>query len=296
VGMARRQMGEIGVVIVGHLATNEDRTPFGTEVSVGGSAYYCAVGASVMEPSRVGVVAPIGNEFDLDALARLGVDHEGVRRYPGETPHFIITQTPEGTRMFDAAWGVAGQARIDAFPTCYADAKYVHLSTAPPRQQLAWITWLRRHCPQATVSVDVFEAFATNHPAESRRACLLADVVFLNDDEARLLAWSRPEGNAQATILKHGPGGAEYLDVQGATNVPAIAVPATETTGAGDILAGVFLCLTSLGMTPTVALRHAVTVATASVQSFGVDTTAVRTAIDQARGALGLVHTVGQAG
>jgi sugar/nucleoside kinase (ribokinase family) len=294
--MAKRQMREIDLVLVGHLATNEDRTPFGSKVSVGGSAYYCAVGASVIEASRVGVVAPIGNDFDLDVLAPLGVDHEGVRRYPGETPHFIITQTPDGRRMFNAAWGIASQARIDAFPTCYGDAKHVHLSTAPPGQQLAWIAWLRRHCPQATVSVDMFEAFAADHPVESRRACLLADVVFLNDDKARLLAWSRPAGKAHATVLKHGPGGAEYLDVRGVTNVPTIAVSATETTGAGDILAGVFLSLTSFEITPAVALRHAVTVATASVQSFGVDTMVVTTAIEQVRSDLGLVRTVGLVG
>jgi ribokinase len=261
---------------------------------MGGSAYYCAVGACVAQPSGIGVVAPVGDDFDLDVLTRLGIDYEGVREYPGETPRFAITQVADGTRTFTAAWGVATRVRIDAFPSRYAAAKYVHLSTAPPEEQLTWIAWLRRQAAQCTVSVDMFEAFASSHSAMSRRVCLSADLVFLNDEEARLLAWTRPKGNAQAMILKHGPEGAEYIDAWRTVAISTVHVPAIDTTGAGDILAGVFLALRSGGATPEVALRHAVAVATASVQSFGVDTAAVANVIDKVRLALGIVDRVGR--
>jgi sugar/nucleoside kinase (ribokinase family) len=67
-----------------------------------------------------------------------------------------------------------------------------------------------------------------------------------------------------------------------------------DTTGAGDILAEVFLALRSGGAATEVALRHAVAVATASVQSFGVDTTAVANGIGKVRLALGIVDRVGR--
>jgi ribokinase len=140
----------------------------------------------------------------------------------------------------------------------------------------------------------MFEAFASSHSAMSRRVCLSADLVFLNDEEARLLAWTRPKGNAQAMILKHGPEGAEYIDAWRTVAISTVHVPAIDTTGAGDILAGVFLALRSGGATPEVALRHAVAVATASVQSFGVDTAAVANVIDKVRLALGIVDRVGR--
>jgi sugar/nucleoside kinase (ribokinase family) len=285
----------LDLVIIGHLAANEDRTAYGTKVSMGGSAYYCAVGASVVEPSIVGVVAPVGHDFDIDVLARLGVDCDGVRRYAGTTPRFVMTQAADGTRMFNATWGVAGQARLDAFPRHYADARHVHLATAPPEEQLAWILWLRRNVAGSTVSVDMFEAFASSQRAQSRQACLLADVVFLNDDEARLLAWARPEGNAQVTVLKHGRDGAEYIDLWRRSAIPTVPAPAIETTGAGDVLAGVFLALRSSGINPEVALRHAVAVATSSVQSFGVDAAPVAKAIREARLALGIADRLGRA-
>jgi sugar/nucleoside kinase (ribokinase family) len=207
----------------------------------------------------------------------------GVKAFEGRTPRFVITQRPDGGREFEADWGVAAQVRLHIFPRRYLEAEHVHLCTAPPAQQLAWIGWLRRQRPEVTISIDMFEAFVHRYPAASRRACLAADLVFLNQEESDALGWTLPEGRAAATVLKRGPHGADYLDRSQQARVGATQVPTIDTTGAGDILAGSFLALRALGLAPTVALPRAVRIATASVQSFGVETVALRQAIDRVR-------------
>src|SRR5437870_1396799 len=276
-------MSRCDIVFVGHLAWNRDRTPHGDHTAVGGSALYCALGTCVGDPHRVGVVAPIGRDFDVAPLRRLGVDCTGVRAFHGRTPLFVITQRPDGGRDFEADWGVAAQVRLHIFPRRYLEAEHVHLCTAPPAQQLAWIGWLRRQRPEMTISIDTFEAFVHQYPTASRRACLAADLVFLNQEESDALGWTLPEGRAAATVLKRGPHGVDYFDRAQQMRIETAQVPAIDTTGAGDVLAGSFLALRTLGLAPAVALPHAVRIATASVQSFGVETVALWQTIDRVR-------------
>ena len=99
-GWQRAAMSRCDIVFVGHLAWNRDRTPHGDHTAVGGSALYCALGTCVGDPHRVGVVAPIGRDFDVAPLRRLGVDCTGVRVFDGRTPRFVITQRPDGGRDF----------------------------------------------------------------------------------------------------------------------------------------------------------------------------------------------------
>jgi len=64
--------------------------------------------------------------------------------------------------------------------------------------------------------------------------------------------------------------------------VPA-SVPVVDTTGAGDVLAGAFLALRSVGVDVRAALRHAVAIASASVVDFGVDGVDVQAALSHTR-------------
>ena len=86
----------------------------------------------------------------------------------------------------------------------------MHLGTAPPRQQLAWLDFLRDKGCRAQVSVDMFESFVATERDACRRLCDRADLIFLNDVEYQGLYDGESHPRAPA-VLKHGPGGAEFL-------------------------------------------------------------------------------------
>jgi len=95
-------------------------------------------------------------------------------------------------------------------------------------------------------------------------AALLAevDLVLVNEPEAALLDL-RP---ASVVVVTRGAAGAVLRDREGREDqVAAPAVPAVDTTGAGDVLAGVLAAGLCLGMAPLQALRWGVAAASLKV-------------------------------
>jgi sugar/nucleoside kinase (ribokinase family) len=256
------------VVLVGHVGFATDRTPGGTVSYPGGSGYAAAFAASALLGDRVGLVTQVGPDFNVDSLRRLGVNMAGVSVLPGASAVFFIDQLPGGRLSFRSELGVAAKPRVDLFPARYLQARYLHLGSAPPRQQLAWLEFLRGAGCRARVSVDMFEPFVAADPGACRAACERADLLFLNDAEYRELYDGSPP-HAPA-VVKRGAGGAEYLAAPVRHRVPAPPADEVDPVGAGEILAGVFLALRARGLPENRALSHAVTAATASVTEFGV--------------------------
>jgi sugar/nucleoside kinase (ribokinase family) len=183
---------------------------------------------------------------------------------------FRIEQFPDGTRSFESDLGVAARPRLDLFPTSYLQAWHIHLGTAPPRQQIAWLRFLRDKESIAEISVDMFEYFVEREPADSRAVCDLADLIFMNKAEYDGL-YEAHEYPKSPVVLKYGAGGAELIRDGMKHHVPADPVDEIDPIGAGEILAGVFLALQARGLSEERALRHAVDAATRSVTEFGVD-------------------------
>lgn len=259
------------LVLIGHVgwATNESSS--GSRVSLGGSGYAAAFAASLVRPGQVGLVAQVGPDLAGPGLSRLRADRAGLAVVPGESAAFHITEHGDGTRSFRSSLGVAARPQFGTFPAAYFQAHHVHLGTMPPAQQLAWLTYLRDHGLRAPISVDTFEHFVTTEPAASREACDLADLIFINEAEYAGL-YRDSESPKAPTILKHGPRGADFIS-DGMTHF-ASATPAAHVvdgTGAGEILAGVYLALRTGGLTEGQALDQAVRAATSSVTEFGVD-------------------------
>jgi sugar/nucleoside kinase (ribokinase family) len=259
------------LVLIGHVGWATNETPSGTRGSLGGSGFAAAFAASLVLPGRVGLVAQLGRDLAGRGLRGLRIDRAGLAVLPGESAAFHITEHGDGTRSFRSSLGVAACPRFGTFPTAYFQAQHVHLGTMPPAQQLAWLRFLRDHGLRAPVSVDTFEHFVTTEPAASREACDLADLIFIN--EAEYAGLYRDNASPKAPmILKHGPRGADFIS-DGMTYF-ASATPATHVvdgTGAGEILAGVYLALRAGGLTEGRALDYAVRAATSSVTEFGVD-------------------------
>lgn len=273
--------GRPALVLIGHVGLATDRTPSGMTTYTGGSGYAAAIAASAVFDG-VGLVTQVAQDFDLAALRRIPLDLDGVAVLAGASATFSIEQFADGTQTFTSDLGVAAAPRFDLFPAAYLHATYVHLATAPPQQQVAWLKFLRDKGCHAQVSVDVFEPFAANEPGASREACELADLVFMNDME-RAGLYGRKSYPKAPTILKHGPGGADFIANGTRLHVPAPSVREVDPIGAGEILAGVFLALRARRLPVIHALSYAVSAATSSVTEFGVDGPRVTRALNLIR-------------
>jgi ribokinase len=273
--------GRVQLVIVGHFGFAEDHTPFGSAVNLGGSGYACAVGAGVGDAGRIGIVANIGEDFDLEALDRLGVDKTGARVVAGKAPRLTITQHAANGRSFESVLGVAASSSVRLFPDSYTHADHVHLATMPPDEQLYWLRTVRE-MSECKISVDTFEASAAEFPEESRTLCYSADLVFMNEEERRLLFTTHAMPTVDV-VLKHGAGGASYYSGGTRVHVSAPLAEAVDTTGAGEVLAGAFLSLRTLGVPVLRSLQYAVEAASAKVGEFGVDGEALKRTIRRIR-------------
>jgi len=274
------------LVLIGHAGFATDRTPHGMAKYVGGSRFAGAFAASVLLDGGVGLVTQVGEDFDLGHLRRLPLDLEGVAVVPGASATFVIDQVPDGSLRFRSDLGVAAEPRFDLFPASYFEASHVHLGTAPPRQQLEWLDFLRSRGCHAQISADMFEPFVAAEPDACRSMCDRSDLVFLNEAEFRGIyaGKSQPRG---PVILKHGPSGAEYLGAGKRHSVLAPSVEELDPIGAGEILAGAFLALRTRGLPEDQALAYAVGAATASVTEFGGAGSGVTRELQRVRDELG---------
>ena len=256
------------LVLIGHVGFATDRTANGTATYLGGSGFAAAFAAAALLDG-VGLVAQVGRDLDLDLLRLVLVDMEGVVVLPGASARFFVDQSRSGRLSFRSDLGVAAEPSFGLFPASYLRAKYVHLGSAPPQQQLAWLKFLRDQGCRAEVSVDMFEPFVAAEPDTCRKVCDGADLIFLNEAEYRGLYEGRPDSPAP-TILKHGPAGVEFLAQGIRHQIPAPSAAEVDPIGAGEILAGAFLALRARGLADDRALIYAVAVATRSVTEFGV--------------------------
>lgn len=274
------------LVLIGHVGFATERMADGSVASYPGGSGFASAFAAAALLDGVGLVAQVGADFDLDVLKALSIGLEGVAVLPGLSASFRIEQHDDGRLSFSSDLGVAAEPSLASFPASYLRARYVHLGSAPPRQQLAWLEFLRARRCQAQVSVDMFEPFVAAEPDACREACAHADFIFLNETEYRGLYQGRPHPRAPM-IRKHGPGGAEFLAPEVKFRVPAPAVGEVDPIGAGEILAGVFLALRARGLAEEQALTYSVAVAARSVTELGVAGPQVTGELDRVRAELG---------
>ena len=269
-------MREIDLAIIGHVSRNREITPLGERVIFDGGAYCAAVGASSVSKA-VGLVTRVGPDFNLKALTERHIDIEGTKVIPeGKTPFFTTQQNRDGTRTFIySEMGLASDVDTSIFPESYDLTKYIYLATSPPQHHLEWINYLKSRSlvsgKMPDIAVNAFEKFVSDYPDETKNALLNSGLIFLNEEELTML---RNYGGISFTvplILTKGGQGAVYIDGSITITVPAPCVKVVDTTGAGDILAGVFLALCAKNVPVEQALEKAVSVASQSVTDFGVE-------------------------
>lgn len=263
---------ELDCAIIGNLAFNRDITPEGEQISFGGSAYYAAIGASKFS-RKIGIVSRVGCDFDLRRLTSRNIDTKGVAVIPGgKTSRFTIIQHEDSSRDFESYMGVNSEVDPSIFPETYSSTKYIHLATSLPDHYIIWLNNLHsRIFSSTTVSIDTFETYVMQYPDITREAIKMAGMIFMNQEELRVIKQFGDISFSVPLVLKRGPLGAVYIDKDKTITIPAPKVKVIDTTGAGDVLAGTFLALRAQGTSIDEALRLAVNNASQSITNFGVE-------------------------
>lgn len=275
----------MSLLVVGSVALDSIFTPFGqTADTLGGSAVYFSVAASLLHPVRV--VGVVGSDFPtaaLDRLAPRGIDWSGVERAQGESFRW------KGKYSYDLQSRETLETRLGVFaafqpklPPAWQDAKYIFLGNIDPVLQLNVLTQMK--APKLVVCDTM------NYWIQSKKADLLSllarvDMLLVNDSEARELSGDWNIHRAGKWILSHGPKrvvikqgehGALLIEPNRTFYVPAYPLEEVfDPTGAGDAFAGGFMGhLARADSTASDEMRRAMVYGAAmgsfAVEGFGV--------------------------
>jgi sugar/nucleoside kinase (ribokinase family) len=269
------------VLVVGSVAYDSVRTPFGERTEVlGGSATYFSVAASFFAPVRL--VAVVGEDFgagDRRMLEERGVDLSGLQTGSGKTFRW------EGEYGYDL--NVARTLRTDLnvfagfrpqLPLHYRDSDFVFLGNIDPDLQQQVLD----QCQGARlVACDTMNFWIEGKRDSLRRTLARVDVLLINDAEARQLSGEGSLVRAarvirswgpKVLVVKRGEYGALMFADDGIFAAPAFPLEEpVDPTGAGDSFAGGFIgSLARRGEVTEASLRQAIIFGTV-MASFDVE-------------------------
>ena len=241
----------MSLVVIGSIAFDSVRTPFGTrERMLGGSAVHFSLAASFFTDVRV--VGPVGDDFgdeEYEVLRERGVDTSDVERVAGGRTFFwrgryeydLNTAHTEETQL-----GVFGDFEPKLSPESRA-ADALFLANIQPQLQRA----VRGQCEARVAGLD-----SMNLWIETERDALLetigeVDLLFMNDAEVRMLTEEPNLVRAarkvlgmgpRAVVAKQGEYGAALFSSDRFFSLPAYPLETVrDPTGAGDSFAGGFM-------------------------------------------------------
>ena len=276
----------MSLVVVGSMALDTVRTPFGeVEEVLGGAATFFSLAASLY--TKVQVVAVVGEDFPeehLDLLRRHDVDVSGVQRRPGRTFHWAgeYTYDLNTAHTLDTQLGVFADFH-PAVPEHYRDAEFVFCANIDPTLQVEVLRQMRKPRLRA---LDSMNFWIESKREQLTEAMSQVDVVLLNEGEVRQYAETHNlfvaarrvlDLGPTALVAKKGENGAVLISPSGVFVAPAFPLESVlDPTGAGDSFAGGFMgYLARSGDLSTDAMRRAVVhgsaVASFTVERFGLD-------------------------
>src|SRR5579884_1786919 len=220
----------------------------------------------------------------LAQLEAAGVNVKGVRRSALSTPTTIALVHASGARAFLHQPGASHEPFddvLDIVADMVRGCNRFHLANVfalPALRSRAGELVARARDGGATVSIDTGWD-ARGEWLSTLRPCLPhADLLFVNDDEARELTGQSHPIKAARELQRHGVrnvvvklGAAGCFILAGEESIasPAFQVPVVDTTGAGDCFAGGFLAALQRGASYIEAAQFANAVGALSVQKLG---------------------------
>jgi sugar/nucleoside kinase (ribokinase family) len=273
------------ILVVGSLAYDTIATPEGrVEKTLGGSANYFSVAASLLAPVRVvGVVGEDYSDQHIKLLTDKGVDVSGIERAAGRTFHW------EGEYRKDMNEAITLATQLNVFqnfnpkiPNHFKNSEYVFLANIDPELQLKVLEQVKS---PKFVALDTMNFWIESKIFALKEVLKKVNAVLMNEGEAKLLT-RKPNAIAaaqeivkmgpRAVVIKRGEYGFALYAEEKYFILPAFPIPAVvDPTGAGDSFAGGFFgYLAGNGLTGTFGeLKRACVegclMASFTVQDFG---------------------------
>jgi sugar/nucleoside kinase (ribokinase family) len=259
----------MGILVVGSVALDTVKTPFGCREDVlGGAATYFSIAASYF--TDVSMIAVVGSDFPEEHVAflrRKGIDVSGLERQTGRTFRW------KGEYGSDLNTRTTLDTQLNVFAdfkpklmSAHGSAEYLFLGNIDPDLQRSVLEQMKS---PRFVACDTM-----NYWIESKRQSLMKtlsriDLLIINDEETkqlaeepnliraarRILAWG-----PKMLVVKRGEYGAIMFGANTMFSIPAFPVEEVlDPTGAGDSFAGGLMgYLASAGVHDDAALRKAV--------------------------------------
>jgi sugar/nucleoside kinase (ribokinase family) len=275
----------VSILVVGSVAFDAIKTPFGEEEEIlGGSATHFSNAASFFTP--VNLVAVVGEDFPhehLDFLKKRGVDIKGLQVAKGKTFRW------KGFYEYDLNQAHTLETHLNVFehfhphlPEEYKRSEFVFLANIDPELQIEVLK--QCHKPRLVVS-DTMNFWIENKPDALTELIKMVDIVLMNDSEGREFCKTYSLLDAARKLMALGPttvifkkGEHGALMFADNSHFAAPAYPLEDIkdpTGAGDSFAGGFLghlALTDDFSEPNIrkAVVYGSVMASYNVEDFGL--------------------------
>ena len=258
-----------------------------SEPAMGGDAAYAALAAR-LHLDDVRMLAPVGTDLPhgvLDSLVDAGVSIDGLPHRDLPTVRNVVTYLADGSRSWDM---LASEEDFDTLSVYPADidadaltASGILVSAMSLESQLALGPWLRERT-DATIYLDLQEDYLDGNREALLELVGLCDVFLPSEVEAVNLAATDDlaaaarlfaKRGASVVVIKRAEKGCVVLAAPGADviEVPATAVTAVDSTGAGDAFCGAFAAVHLLTGDPIAAAEAGAAAARVAIGSFGID-------------------------
>src|SRR3989338_6015383 len=238
------------VLVIGTVALDTIETPFGrVEKALGGSAAYSSFAASFF--AKPAVISVVGHDFPaeyMELLKNRGIDLGGVQ-ISDKTFHW------EGFYEYDMNEAKTKKTELNSLagfkikvPEKHKDVKYAFLGNIDPNLQLDALSQLKN--PEFVV-LDTMNFWISSKKDSLLKAIGMANVLLLNDGEARQLFKTASLGKRGNDALKAGPGavlikkgehGALLFTKEKHFSAPSYPLESIkDPTGCGDSFGGGFI-------------------------------------------------------
>jgi len=265
-------MTNLKLLVIGHLARDVVKTKTGTGEFWGGAGYHVAMAAAMYLPSGdVVLKSSAGKDFDKKILIEKGINSNYLKINESENcdKHFLDESTDK--REYFSEGILSEEIDLMDLGPVIEEIGWIHLASSPPEQQLKWLSQIESFGKKdILISADTFDTFAAETPDKVRKVFEQCTLGFLNQGE-----WANLGANnmKMKLVRKLGEMGAEIFD--NGEKILSVEcerdVKVVDTTGAGEVVAGVYLARKILGLQDEEALREAIKMATKSVENFGTD-------------------------
>lgn len=176
-------------------------------------------------------------------------------------------------QLLHASWGAEPAFKPENLPPELLNAAIIHVAAlSSAARQLEFVVALRQAMPQARLSVGTYGRLVYEEGEHVRQIFDLADMFFMNENEARGLFGSVAQAATAENKLLFvtlGEQGAMVIDGSHKTELAATPITEVDPTGAGDTFCGGTLAGLTQGHPPVEAATHAMTLAAQTVSQIG---------------------------